>query len=204
MEKIILASKSPRRKQLLELAEIDFDVVSIDTDESYPETLAIEEIPKYIALQKAMAVKEKLANDRIILAADTIVTIDNKIIGKPVDREDAVNILKNLSGKIHKVISGVAIVQQNKKVIFNEITEVYFYELADAQIVHYIDKYRPFDKAGAYAIQEWIGAVGINSIKGDYYNVVGLPVSKVVKELQQFLQDSYSTKTNLSTKKEIE
>lgn len=184
MEKIILASKSPRRKQLLEMAEIPFEVCVAETDETFPDNLSLYEIPQYIALQKALAVQQNNPG-KIILAADTIVTIHNKIIGKPTDREDAINILSELSGYTHLVISGVVILAGEHKISFHEVTEVSFHKLTKDQIIHYVEKCKPFDKAGAYAIQEWIGAVGIGSINGDYYNVVGLPVSKVVKELQK-------------------
>lgn len=185
MQKIILASKSPRRSQLLQMAEIAFDIMIAETDESYPEDLSLEKIPQHIALQKAYAVKEKtIENDAIILAADTIVAINNKIIGKPADRLQAIEILQELSGHTHQVISGVAILYKNKEIVFQETTDVTFHLLTQKQIVHYVDNYHPFDKAGAYAIQEWIGAIGIKNINGDYYNVVGLPVSKVVKALE--------------------
>ncbi|HEY0299540.1 MAG TPA: Maf family protein [Arachidicoccus sp.] len=185
MNKIILASKSPRRKQLLEQAEITFEIITADTDESYPSDLSVEQVPVFIAEQKAKAIAEFHPKE-IILAADTIVTIDNFVIGKPKDREDAINILQQLSAKTHRVITGVAIVSENHEESFYDITEVEFHPLSDEQIEFYVDKYQPYDKAGAYAIQEWIGVVGIKKINGDFYNVMGLPVSRVVKALQQF------------------
>lgn len=186
MQKIVLASKSPRRSQLLQIAEIDFEVLVAETDETYPEELSLEKIPQYIALQKAYAVKEKLHTDeRIIVAADTIVTINNRIIGKPENRAHAIEILQKLSGHTHQVISGVAILYKEKEFVFSETTNVTFHPINKEQIIHYIDNYHPFDKAGAYAIQEWIGAIGIKSIEGDYYNVVGLPVSKTVQALEK-------------------
>jgi septum formation protein len=191
MQKIILASQSPRRKQLLEWAEILFEIVVRSTDETFPEGLAIEEIPIYIARQKAIAVKNSLMEagkaeieSTTILAADTVVVLDTRIIGKPVDREDAITILTSLSGKTHEVITGVVIQVGNKEIAFSDITEVDFHSLTGNQIEFYVDKYKPYDKAGAYAIQEWIGVVGIKSVKGDFYNVMGLPVSRVVQELQ--------------------
>jgi len=190
MQKIILASQSPRRKQLLEWAEIPFDVLVKETDESYPEGLPIEEIAIHIARNKALAVEKtykvskNLTGLMPILAADTIVVLENRIIGKPKDREDAVNILSALSGKQHRVITGVVILHDEKEIAFAETTEVHFHELSLVQIEFYIDKYKPYDKAGAYAIQEWIGVVGIKSVTGDFYNVMGLPVSRVVKALQ--------------------
>ncbi|HMI77660.1 MAG TPA: Maf family nucleotide pyrophosphatase [Ferruginibacter sp.] len=190
MQKIILASQSPRRKQLLEWAEIPFDVLVKETDESYPEGLPIEEIAIHIARNKALAVEKtykvskNLTGLMPILAADTIVVLENRIIGKPKDREDAVNILSALSGKQHRVITGVVILHDEKEIAFAETTEVHFHELSLVQIEFYIDKYKPYDKAGAYATQEWIGVVGIKSVTGDFYNVMGLPVSRVVKALQ--------------------
>jgi septum formation protein len=189
MKKIILASGSPRRKQLLTWAEISFETIVASTNESYPENLIHEEIAIYIATNKALAVQKKyLSNvdDYTIIAADTIVVLENKIIGKPSDREDAVKILSGLSGKTHQVITGVCLLSKSKKIVFAEKTEVEFHELISSQIEHYVDNYKPYDKAGAYAIQEWIGVTGIKMIKGDFYNVMGLPVSRVVKELEKF------------------
>lgn len=187
MKKIILASGSPRRKQLLELAEIPFEVEVSDIDESYPKGLCPTEIAIHIAVNKASAVQQKLDMGKnsplTILAADTVVVLDNEIIGKPLNRQNAIEILSKLSGKIHKVITGVCILTGFVEKIFSEETEVAFHELTLAQVEHYIDNYKPYDKAGAYAIQEWIGAIGIKSIKGDFYNVMGLPISRVVQEL---------------------
>jgi septum formation protein len=187
MQKIILASQSPRRKQLLEWAEIPFDVVVRSTDESYPPGLLTEEIPIHIARQKAIEVKKHLntADGTIVLAADTVVVLGTDIIGKPVDREDAVKILIALSGKTHKVITGVVIQHTCGEVAFADVTTVNFHPLTKEQLEFYVDKYKPYDKAGAYAIQEWIGVVGIKSVTGDFYNVMGLPVSRVVQELQK-------------------
>jgi septum formation protein len=183
MERIILASQSPRRKQLLEWAEIPFDVMVKETDELYPADLQVAQVPVYIARNKALAVKEELSHERIILAADTVVVLNNEIIGKPKDRNDAVKILTRLSGQKHLVITGVVILNGEEEISFADITEVAFHVLTKAQIEFYIDRYKPFDKAGAYAIQEWIGVVGIKSVNGDFYNVMGLPVSRVVQEL---------------------
>lgn len=185
MTKIILASQSPRRKQLLEWAEIPFDVVVSETDELFPPGLAPEEIAIHIARKKANAVQDKIKNDSVILAADTIVVLNDNIIGKPVHREEAVSILWALSGEKHRVITGVVIKKAEKEIAFADVTEVEFHNLTVAQIEFYVDKYKPYDKAGAYAIQEWIGVVGIKSIHGDFYNVMGLPVSRVVRELEK-------------------
>jgi septum formation protein len=185
VNKIILASQSPRRKQLLEWAEVPFDIVVKETDESYPEGLTVEEVAVHIAKQKALAVQSDLPANAVILAADTIVVLGDRIIGKPKDREEAIAILTDLSGCKHRVITGVCILQNEREINFADATEVVFHELSAAQIEFYIDKYKPYDKAGAYAIQEWIGVVGIKSVKGDFYNVMGLPVSRVVRELEK-------------------
>jgi septum formation protein len=186
MNRIILASQSPRRKQLLQWAEINFDVLVNETDESYPENLSVEEVPVYIARNKALAVKKETGKNKIIIAADTIVALGGEIIGKPVNREDAIDILARLSGNKHLVITGVVILNQEKEIAFADVTQVWFHKLAREQIEFYVDKYKPYDKAGAYAIQEWIGVTGIKKISGDFYNVMGLPVSRVVKELSNF------------------
>ena len=187
MKKIILASGSPRRKQLLELAEIPFEVEVSEIDESYPEELSPAEIAIHVASNKARAVQKRLEIGKnsppTILAADTVVVLENNIIGKPLNRQNAIEILSKLSGRIHKVITGVCILNGFEEKIFAEETEVAFHELSLAQIEYYVDNYKPYDKAGAYAIQEWIGAIGIKSIKGDFYNVMGLPVSRVIQEL---------------------
>ncbi|MFL5739454.1 MAG: Maf family protein [Flavisolibacter sp.] len=185
MADIILASQSPRRKQLLQWAEIDFDILVSATDETYPEELTHEQVAIHIAEEKAETVRKKTA-DKIIIAADTIVVVDNDIIGKPNDRAEAIAILMRLSGRYHKVITGVVISSQHKKIKFADTTSVLFHSLSRRQIEYYVDKYHPYDKAGAYAIQEWIGVVGIKSIDGDFYNVMGLPVSRVVQALAEF------------------
>lgn len=186
MNKIILASQSLRRKQLLEWAEIPFEVVVKPTDESYPSSLPIEEIAVHIARQKALVAQASLPADTVVLAADTIVVLDNRIIGKPSDREDAIAILSALSGQQHHVITGVVIRRDEQETAFADTTAVWFHELTLSQIEFYVDKYQPYDKAGAYAIQEWIGVTGIRSVHGDFYNVMGLPVSRVVRELKRF------------------
>lgn len=188
MNNIILASQSPRRKQLLEWAEIPFDIIIQPTDESYPATMPVAEVPVHIALNKAKAVQEILNTEQkevTILAADTIVVLEDKIIGKPANREDAINILSALSGCEHKVITGVVLMQGKNIVSFADATNVLFHQLTTEQIIFYVDKYQPYDKAGAYAIQEWIGVVGIKRVEGDFYNVMGLPVSRVVQELSK-------------------
>ncbi len=191
MQSIILASQSPRRKQLLEWAEISFEIVVKSTDESYPSELKVEEIPIYIARQKAVEVRDFISESsdaayksKTIIAADTVVVLDAVIIGKPADREDAIRVLTALSGKTHRVITGVVLMHAKGEISFSDITSVEFHPLTSQQIEFYVDKYKPYDKAGAYAIQEWIGVTGIKSINGDFYNVMGLPVSRVVQELK--------------------
>lgn len=188
---VILASQSPRRKQLLEWAEVPFDIVVEPTAEDFPATMPIEQVPVFIAKNKALAVQELILkkypsfNNRKIIAADTVVVIDNTIIGKPIDESDAVSIISKLSGRQHEVITGVVIICNHKIISFAETTKVKFHELTEEQIKFYVQKYQPFDKAGAYAIQEWVGVIGIEKIEGDFYNVMGLPVSRVVQELKK-------------------
>ena len=177
---------SPRRKQLLEWAELPFEIIVEETDERFPPGLDPADVAIYIARNKALAVQKKLKADDIILAADTIVVLGDNIIGKPVHREDAVSMLLALSGSVHHVITGVVIRKGEKELAFADTTKVEFHELTISQIEFYTDKYKPYDKAGAYAIQEWIGVVGIKSVHGDFYNVMGLPVSRVLKELEKF------------------
>ena len=184
MKEIILASQSPRRKLLLEWAEIPFKVMVKETDESYDASLSAEDIAIHIARNKALAVEG--TNRQVVLAADTVVVLGGEIIGKPKDRTEAIETLKKLSGQTHTVITGVVIRNREKEIAFADATAVDFHELTNEQIEFYIDKYKPYDKAGAYAIQEWIGVTGIKSIRGDFYNVMGLPVSRVVKALHDF------------------
>jgi septum formation protein len=185
MEKIILASQSPRRKELLQLAAIDFEVIVSDTDESFPDGLTYEETTIFIAKQKAYAVAANHTN-KTILAADTIVICNDTIVGKPKDREDAVKILSSISDNTHQVITAVCVLHKGEEHSFADVTTVSFHKLTAEQIAFYVDTYKPYDKAGAYAIQEWIGAVGIKKIDGDFYNVMGLPISRVVALLATF------------------
>lgn len=182
MQKIILASQSPRRKQLLEMADIDFDIIAPATDERFPAEMNIREAPTFIAQEKAEAIFN-LHPDRTILAADTVVILHNQLIGKPANRTEAIEMLSQLSAQTHEVITGVCIQHQHKKVLFSSSTTVEFHPISEAQIQFYVDRYQPFDKAGGYAIQEWIGAVAIKKIDGCFYNVMGLPISRVVAEL---------------------
>ena len=195
MHRIILASQSLRRKQLLEWAEVPFMVITANTEELIPANTPVEEVPIVIAREKAAVVKSKVGKfsegreireiTMPILAADTIVVLDNEIIGKPQNRHHAVEILSRLSGRQHKVITGVVIQYNGQETCFSVTTEVTFHQLTNEQVEYYVDKYEPFDKAGAYAIQEWIGVIGVKSVNGDFYNVMGLPVSRVVWELEK-------------------
>ena len=184
-KRVILASQSPRRKQLLEQAGIPFEVKVVDTAETFPPDMFIPEIPVHIARQKSAAVAALCTAEDVIITADTVVVLDDTIIGKPKDREDAIRILTALSGRTHRVITGVVITHNGQEKAFSKETAVHFKPLTNAQITYYIDEYKPYDKAGAYAIQEWIGAVGIESINGCFYNVMGLPISNVVEALQK-------------------
>lgn len=189
--RIILASQSPRRKQLLEWAEIPFEIMVQPTAETFPADMPVPQVPVHIAREKAIAVRKKYGqlyeSDHIIIAADTVVVLKDTIIGKPANREDALDILGRLSGNKHQVITGVVIVKGDQEVAFADTTDVWFHPLTPEQIAFYVDKYQPYDKAGAYAIQEWIGVIGIKSIQGDFYNVMGLPVSRVVTELNKLI-----------------
>lgn len=179
---VILASKSPRRQQLLQLMDVDFRVVLKDVDESFPEGLTPEEVAVYIATQKAEAFDEEVA-DEVVLTADTIVTIDGEILGKPESAEHAVEMLKKLSGRVHRVVTGVCLLYKGNYNKFFDVSEVFFRKLTDAEIQSYVDEYQPLDKAGSYGIQERIGLIGIERINGSYTNVVGLPTEKVYKQL---------------------
>lgn len=183
---IILASKSPRRQELLRLMNLDFRIVLKDVDESYPEGLKPAEIAVHIAEKKALAFDEILGEDELVLTADTIVCVDGLILGKPEDEEHAFEMLSLLSGKRHEVITGVAFLQKHRLHSFYEVSEVYFKVLLPGQIRNYIKTCKPFDKAGSYGIQEWPGLVGIEKIVGSYTNVVGLPTHRVYEELQKF------------------
>lgn len=189
-KKIVLASQSPRRRQMLEWAELRFDIMVKHTHETFPADLPVEEVPVFIARTKAHALINDSSFQRYehnvpVLAADTVVILNGEIIGKPGDREEAIDILGRLSGKKHEVITGVVICHGKEEIAFAEKTVVWFHELTREQIEFYVDKYQPYDKAGAYAIQEWIGVTGIRKIEGDFYNVMGLPVSRVIQELNK-------------------
>ena len=186
MQTIILASQSPRRKQLLEWASVPFEVIVPNTNEDFPPGMALCDIPVHIARQKALAVQRMVPAGVITLAADTVVVLGEHVIGKPVHREEAVSMLMALSGQVHRVITGVVLRKGEEEKSFYDSTEVGFHPLSVEQIEYYVDQYKPYDKAGAYAIQEWIGVVGIRYINGDFYNVMGLPVSRVLQAINNW------------------
>ena len=185
--KIILASNSPRRKELLAGLGIPYDVLVIKgIDESYPDDLPANEVAEYIARKKAKAyVNNNENNSSLLLTADTIVVCDGEILGKPRDAEDACSMLRKLSGKTHQVYTGYCLQKGDKTVSGTVCSDVTFKELSDEEITHYVNEYKPFDKAGAYGIQEWIGYIGITGIRGSYYNVMGLPVQRIYEELKK-------------------
>lgn len=184
--KIILASNSPRRKELLKAMEIDFEVRLQDgIDESYSEDLGMTAIPEYISRQKAAAYN--IGSEELLITADTIVYLDGEVLGKPAGAKEACEMLAKLSGRTHQVVTGVTIRTTERIRTFSCVTDVTFATLTMEQIQHYVTKYRPFDKAGAYGIQEWIGCVGVTGINGSYYNVMGLPVQRLNRELAAFL-----------------
>lgn len=185
--KLLLASNSPRRKDLLKGLGVDFEVVVLpDIDESFPAELHQDEVALFVAQKKAEAYDAMLTEDTILITADTIVCCEDEIFGKPESSEDAFQMLKRLSGRAHKVITGVVLTSLTKQVAFSVSTDVEFDNLTDEEIDYYIHTFQPTDKAGAYGIQEWIGYVGIKSIRGSYFNVVGLPIQRLYKELSLF------------------
>lgn len=185
--RIILASRSPRRQQLLRELGLNFEVVIREFNESFPDYLTGDEIARYIAHEKAILFKKEITDNEIVITADTIVWCNNKVLGKPVDHEDATRILKEISGNTHEVITGVTLLSKSKELTFSESTKVTFESIAEDEIYYYIEKYKPYDKAGAYGIQEWIGIIACSHIDGSYFNVVGLPVQRLYKELQNFI-----------------
>jgi len=183
--RIILASNSPRRRQLLADLGLDFNVLTLDTEEDFPEGLSMSEIPVYLAELKAQPFDIK-DDDLLVITADTIVWCDGEVLTKPADSADAKRILQKLSGKKHQVLTGVCIKTKDKQRSFFSKTDVCFKQLSDEEIDYYIEHYQPFDKAGAYGIQEWIGYIGIEKIEGSYFNVMGLPVQQLYQELKKF------------------
>lgn len=184
MKKIILASKSPRRQELLKGLDLDFSVeIHKGIRESYPDNLPAEEVPLYIAREKAA--DYQVPEDSVLITADTVVIIDGDVLGKPKDEADACGMLLRLSGRTHRVVTGVCLTTCNRQVAFSSKTDVSFRELSEDEIKYYVKKYKPFDKAGAYGVQEWIGYIGVEAIEGSFYNVMGLPVARVYEELQK-------------------
>ncbi len=185
---VILASNSPRRKELLSGLGIQYTVQTLpNIDESYPEDLSGADIPQYIAEQKASAYSEHMAEDDLIITADTVVILGDEVLGKPKDANDAYRMLRALSGQTHQVITGVCITTKKKKVTFSAQTDVTFVELTDDEITWYVDTYKPMDKAGSYGVQEWIGYIAVSSMNGSFYNVMGLPVQLLYHELKKFV-----------------
>jgi len=183
---IILASKSPRRQQLLRSLGLTFSVKIKEVPEVFPEGLSKEEVPVYLAELKATPFENELSANDLLITADTVVCLNNEILGKPADYEEAFQMLRNLSNKSHEVITGVCLTSKNKKRSFYAVTSVEFKLLSGDEIDYYIQNYKPYDKAGAYGIQEWIGAIGITHIEGSFYNVMGLPIQKLYEKIQTF------------------
>jgi septum formation protein len=186
---IILASRSPRRQQLLEGAGIKFNVVKdLEMDEIYPAVLKREEIPMYLAQAKAILYASRIKNNTLLITADTIVYLNDEVIGKPNDAEDAVAMLTRLSGHMHEVFTGVCLKTASREIVFYAGTRVFFRNFDEDEIRYYVNTYKPFDKAGAYGVQEWIGYVGVEHIEGSFYNVMGLPVQKLYHELIKIIE----------------
>ena len=184
---IILASKSPRRQELLRGMGVSFSIQTKETPEDYPKEMPLDEVPKYLSLQKSLAFcDDELPVDYLLITSDTVVICEGEILGKPKDREEAVRMLRLLSGKTHHVVTGVTVRSAEKTVAFAVNSQVTFAELEQDEIDYYIEHCQPFDKAGAYGIQEWIGYVGISGLEGSFYNVMGLPTRKLYQVLKSF------------------
>jgi len=184
--KIILASKSPRRKELLGGLNLPFEVIVREVDEIFPEEMKMEDIPIYLAKLKAEPFLKEQEAKVLVITADTIVWIDGEVLGKPIDHQHAMEMLRKLSGKKHIVVTGVCLTSIDKQVAFSSVTDVHFKELSDEEIEYYLDLYHPYDKAGAYGVQEWIGYIAIDRIEGSYFNVMGLPIQRLYEELRSF------------------
>jgi len=182
---LVLGSASPRRQQLLAGLGFDFSIRVKDVDESYPESLALEEVAEYLAIKKADAQRKELQNE-LLITADTLVALDGELLGKPTDYADAVTLLKKQSGKKQTVYTGVCLLTEREEVSFTVTTDVYFRQLTDSEIRYYLDNYQPYDKAGSYGVQEWMGYVGVNRIDGSYTNVMGFPTAEVYEALGAF------------------
>lgn len=185
--RIILASQSPRRQELLRDLGISFETLVRDYDETYPAGLSGEEIARYISAAKAESFKSEVSENEIVITADTIVWCKNTVLGKPVNQEDAIRMISEISGNIHEVITAVTLLSSEKMITFSDTTKVRFDNLSRDEIRYYVELFKPYDKAGAYGIQEWIGLAGCSYIEGSYFNVVGLPVQKLYNELKKFL-----------------
>lgn len=198
--KLLLASKSPRRRQLLAQTGFEVECVSVDVDEHIVSPLPPSEVAEHLARRKAAAFpKEKIGKDCVLVTADTTVVLDGRVLGKPSDRNEAVAMLRSLSGREHMVYTGVCLRSQDDEVSFTESTAVFFRRLTDEEIAHYVDNYRPYDKAGAYGIQEWLGMVGVERIEGCYYNVMGLPVARLYEALSsKFLSSAMDPESSMS------
>jgi septum formation protein len=187
---LILATKSPRRHQLMMDSGFQFDIrIPEGIEENYPDDLKIEEVPEYLAELKASWFLNKLNVNEIVISADTIVIFRKKILGKPLDRDEAISMLRTLRGKSHTVITGVCIMSKEKKKLFSSFSTVCFSNFSDEEISFYVDKFKPYDKAGSYGAQEWIGYIGIEKIEGSFFNVMGLPVQQLYVELEKFIED---------------
>lgn len=184
--KVILASNSPRRKDLLAGLGVEYEVRTMpDVDESYPFTLKGADIPLYISQEKANAYRSMLQSDELMITADTIVWLEGEVLGKPADRAEAISMLQRMSGRTHEVYTGVSITTTEWQRSFAVQTEVKFATLTNEEIVYYVDRFQPMDKAGAYGVQEWIGFIGVEHIEGSYFNIMGLPVQRLYKELKE-------------------
>ncbi len=183
--KLILASASPRRQQLMKDAGFTFEVWLKNVEEKYPQELHWENVPEYLSKVKASAFREELKADEVLITADTVVCIHDRILGKPADRKEAISMLQELSGNRHLVVTGVSVTTRTEQLSFSSRTDVFFKRLSNEEIEFYVDTYKPFDKAGAYGIQEWIGYIGIERIEGSFYNVMGLPIQKLYETLRK-------------------
>ena len=183
--KLILASASPRRQQLMKDAGFTFEVRLKNVEEKYPQELHLENVPEYLSKVKASAFREELKADEVLITADTVVCIHDRILGKPADRKEAISMLRELSGNRHLVVTGVSVTTRTEQLSFSSRTDVFFKHLSNEEIEFYVDTYKPFDKAGAYGIQEWIGYIGIERIEGSFYNVMGLPIQKLYETLRK-------------------
>lgn len=184
--RIVLGSASPRRAELLKGLDIPFEIITMDVEETYPPSMIGVGIPMFLAEKKANAFKEMMTDDMMLITADTIVFLEGKVLGKPVDYADAKRILQKLSGKTHQVITGVCISTTKRRRVFHTSSEVRFAHLNEVEIEYYLENYKPYDKAGSYGVQEWIGYVGVENINGSYYNVMGLPIQRLYNELKRW------------------